>query len=285
MSLIDVDHLSVDFGRRRVPAVRDVSFSLQAGERLGLIGESGSGKSVTALAIMGLLPENAHVSGQIRVAGQQIVGADERVLARLRGAAMTMVFQEPMTALDPTMRAGRQVAEVLRLHHGAETGPARERVLTMLGRVGLADPERIADAYPHELSGGQRQRVCLAMALINGPEAIICDEPTTALDVTVQARVLTLLDEVLDAEEAACLFISHNLAVVSKVCSRVMVMQGGRIVEQGTVAQIFSQPAHPYTRGLVAAARIDQVEPGTRLPTVQDYWTRPDHGDDRGVES
>jgi len=274
MSLIEVDGLSVDFGRRRRQAVRDVSFRLDAGERLGLIGESGSGKTVTALAIMGLLPQNAHVSGRIRVAGQDVVGAGERTLARLRGSAVTMVFQEPMTALDPTMRAGRQVAEVLRLHQGAESGPARELVLAMLRRVGLSDPERVADAYPHQLSGGQRQRVCLAMALINGPDAVICDEPTTALDVTVQARVLALLDEVLDAEHAACLFISHNLAVVSAVCAQVLVMLDGEIVERGEVGQIFTNPQHPYTQGLVAAARIDQMEPGTRLPTVQDFYAR-----------
>ena len=274
MNVLEVENLSVAFGHRQIAAVRDVSFQVGAGERVGLIGESGSGKTVTALAVMGLLPDNATVTGRLRVAGNQIIGLDERTLARLRGNVMSMVFQEPMTALDPTMRVGRQVAEVLRLHHGAESGPARARVLEMLAEVRFRELERVADAYPHQLSGGQRQRVCLAMALINSPDLVICDEPTTALDVTVQAHVLKLLNQVLDAQDAACLFISHDLAVVSQVCSRVLVMLDGEIVESGTVGQVFSDPSHPYTKGLVASARLDQVEPGTRLPTVDDWYAR-----------
>ncbi|MBI5028839.1 MAG: ABC transporter ATP-binding protein, partial [Actinobacteria bacterium] len=272
MSLLEVRDLQVDFGRRRIPAVRGVDFSLDAGQRLGVIGESGSGKTVTALAVMGLLPENAHVAGSVVLDGQQIVGLAERGLARLRGNTVSMVFQEPMTALDPTMRVGRQVAEVLRLHQGAESGPARERVVAMLAEVGLSDADRIADAYPHQLSGGQRQRVVLAMALINSPSLVICDEPTTALDVTVQALVLAKLDEVLDASGAACLFISHDLAVVSQVCDQVLVMLDGRIVESGTVEKLFTAPEHPYTRGLVATARLDLTVPGQRLPTVDDFY-------------
>lgn len=278
MSLLEVRDLQVDFGRRRIPAVRGVDFSLDAGQRLGVIGESGSGKTVTALAVMGLLPENAHVAGSVVLDGQQIVGLAERGLARLRGNTVSMVFQEPMTALDPTMRVGRQVAEVLRLHQGAESGPARERVVAMLAEVGLSDADRIADAYPHQLSGGQRQRVVLAMALINSPSLVICDEPTTALDVTVQALVLAKLDEVLDASGAACLFISHDLAVVSQVCDRVLVMLDGRIVESGTVEKLFTAPEHPYTRGLVATARLDLTVPGQRLPTVDDFYAGGDHG-------
>ncbi|CAL8980386.1 Oligopeptide transport ATP-binding protein OppD [Propionicimonas sp. T2.31MG-18] len=278
MSLLDVRDLQVDFGRRRIPAVRGVDFSLDAGQRLGVIGESGSGKTVTALAVMGLLPENAHVAGSVVLDGQQIVGLAERGLARLRGNTVSMVFQEPMTALDPTMRVGRQVAEVLRLHQGAESGPARERVVAMLAEVGLSDADRIADAYPHQLSGGQRQRVVLAMALINSPSLVICDEPTTALDVTVQALVLAKLDEVLDASGAACLFISHDLAVVSQVCDQVLVMLDGRIVESGTVEKLFTAPEHPYTRGLVATARLDLTVPGQRLPTVDDFYAGGDHG-------
>lgn len=278
MSLLEVRDLQVDFGRRRIPAVRGVDFSLDAGQRLGVIGESGSGKTVTALAVMGLLPENAHVAGSVVLDGQQIVGLAERGLARLRGNTVSMVFQEPMTALDPTMRVGRQVAEVLRLHQGAESGPARERVVAMLGEVGLSDADRIADAYPHQLSGGQRQRVVLAMALINSPSLVICDEPTTALDVTVQALVLAKLDEVLDASGAACLFISHDLAVVSQVCDQVLVMLDGRIVESGTVEKLFTAPEHPYTRGLVATARLDLTVPGQRLPTVDDFYGGGDHG-------
>lgn len=272
MTLLEVRGLSVAFGRRRRPAVTEVSFELGEGQRLGVIGESGSGKSVTALALMGLLPETAHVRGSIRLRGRELLGLSDHELSQLRGNSMTMVFQEPMTALDPTMRVGRQVAEVLRLHARTTGGPARRQVVTMLGDVGLADPERVADAFPHQLSGGQRQRVVLAMALLNRPELVICDEPTTALDVTVQARVLEVLDRVLDARGAACLFISHDLAVVSQVCSRVLVMLDGRVVEQGSVGKLFTEPDHPYTKGLVATARLDLVAPGARLPVVEDFW-------------
>ena len=274
MSLLLVADLTVSFGRRRAVAVDSVSFELGQGQRLGIIGESGSGKTVTALALMGLLPETAHVTGSIRLAGRELVGLPEASLAGLRGDVLSMVFQEPMTALDPTMRVGRQVAEVLLLHTADRGGSARARVIDMLGRVGLADAERVADSFPHQLSGGQRQRCLLAMALINSPDLVICDEPTTALDVTVQARVLRLLDEVLTAEGAACLFISHDLAVVSQVCTDVLVMLEGRIVEAGPVARLFSAPEHPYTRGLVATARIDEVPPGERLPTVEDFYPR-----------
>ena len=272
MSLLEVRDLRVSFGRRRIEAVRGIDLELDQGQRLGLIGESGSGKTVTALAVMGLLPENATATGSVRLGGNEILGAPEAALAPLRGDVVSMVFQEPMTALDPTMRVGRQVAEVLRLHLGAESGPARERVVSMLAEVGLSDPARIADAFPHQLSGGQRQRVILAMALINSPDLVVCDAPTTALDVTVQALVLQKLDEVLTASGAACLFISHDLAVVSQVCDRVMVMLDGLVVETGTVAELFTNPQHPYTRGLVATARLDQTRPGQRLPTVEDFY-------------
>ncbi len=271
-SLLEVRDLRVSFGRRKVEAVRGIDFEIAAGQRLGLIGESGSGKTVTALAVMGLLADNAVATGSVRLRGSEIVGAPEATLARLRGDVVSMVFQEPMTALDPTMRVGRQVAEVLRLHQGAESGPARDAVVGMLGEVGLADPARIADAYPHQLSGGQRQRVILAMALINSPDLVVCDEPTTALDVTVQALVLQKLDEVLTASGAACLFISHDLAVVSQVCDQVMVMLEGRVIETGTVTELFTNAQHPYTRGLVATARLDQTRPGQRLPTVEDFY-------------
>lgn len=273
MSLLEVRDLAVGFGRG-FRAVHDVSFSLEPGERVGLIGESGSGKSVTALAIMGLLPEYARVQGSLTLAGKQIVGARDRDLAKLRGDTVSMVFQEPMTALDPTMRVGLQVAEVLRLHQGAPPGAARDRVLEMLTAVGLPNPERVAEAFPHQLSGGQRQRVVLAMALINHPNLVICDEPTTALDVTVQARVLEVLDEVLAAEGSACLFISHDLAVVSQVCSRIIVMFEGTVLEEASAADLFTNPQHPYTRGLVATARIDAVAPGERLPVVEDFFDR-----------
>lgn len=270
MSLLEVRDLGVRFGRRPA-AVTQVSFRIEAGERWGLIGESGSGKSVTALAVMGLLAENAVVSGTVTLGGHRITDLPERALARLRGDLVTMVFQEPMTTLDPTMPVGRQVAETLLLHSSIEHRAARQRVLDLLAEVGLSDPERVAASFPHQLSGGQRQRAILAMALINSPELVICDEPTTALDVTVQARVLAKLDQALAANGAACLFISHDLAVVSQICDRVLVMLDGRIVERGSVAELFRAPQHPYTRGLVAAASLDRVEPGQRLPTVEDF--------------
>ena len=273
MTLLEVTDLTVAFGRHE-PVVRGVSFTLDAGARLGIIGESGSGKTVTSLAVMGLLSDNARVSGSIRLKGRELLGLDDRAWSRVRGNEVSMIFQEPMTALDPTMTAGRQVAEVLRLHRGAEAGQARERVLAMLSDVGFADPARCADSYPHQLSGGQRQRVVTAMALVNRPDLVICDEPTTALDVTVQSRVLTVLDAVLRAENAATIFISHDLAVVSQICSEVLVMLDGVVVESGALADVFERPRHPYTQGLVATARLDLVAPGERLPTVEDFYRR-----------
>lgn len=270
MSLLEIEDLRVTFGRRRKVAVDGVSFTLGERERLGIIGQSGSGKTVIALSIMGLLPENARVSGSIRLAGRELVGRPEKELQRLRGDAVSMVFQEPMTALDPTMRIGRQVGEVVALHHGERRGGIRALVLEWLDRVGLPDPERIADSFPHQLSGGQRQRALIAMALANRPDLVICDEPTTALDVIVQKQILDLLD----AEFAgrAALFVSHDLAVVRQVCRRVMVVLDGRIVEHGPIEEVIGSPQHPYTHGLVASARLSDVAPGERLPTVADYW-------------
>lgn len=273
MSIVEIQDLRVTFGRRQRVGVTGVNLSIEAGERVGLIGESGSGKSVTALALMGLLPETATVTGQILLNGTDILAANDKQLSKLRGDVISMVFQEPMTALDPTMKIGRQIAEVLRLHDNTAPGEARARVHAMLTSVGLADPERVANAYPFQLSGGQRQRCVLAMALINKPDVVICDEPTTALDVTVQATVLQVLRDQLAAENAACLFISHDLAVVSSVCDRVLVMLDGQVVEEGPTQQIFHNPQHPYTQGLVATARIADVPPGQRLPVVEDFWS------------
>jgi ATP-binding ABC transporter protein len=270
VNLLEIEDLRVTFGRRRKVAVDGVSFALGDRERLGIIGQSGSGKTVIALSIMGLLPENAQVSGSIRLAGRELVGRPEKELRKLRGDAVSMVFQEPMTALDPTMRVGRQVGEVVALHHGERRGGIRALVLEWLERVGLPDPERIADSFPHQLSGGQRQRALIAMALANRPDLVICDEPTTALDVIVQKQILDLLD----AEFAgrAALFVSHDLAVVRQVCQRVMVVLDGRIVEHGPIEEVIGSPQHPYTHGLVASARLSDVAPGERLPTVADYW-------------
>ena len=258
-------------GTRRLPLVQDVSFSLAAGERVGLIGESGSGKSLTALALMGLLPEGVRATGSVRLAGMDddLVGASERALSQVRGRRMAMVFQEPMTALNPVMRVGAQVAEAMLLHGTVpDRSEARAASVRLLERVRLPDPEHAARAYPHQLSGGQRQRVMLAMALANDPEVLVCDEPTTALDVTVQAQVLELIVEGTVSRGAALLFITHDLAVVATVCQRLLVMYGGRIVEAGTVEQVLTRPRHPYTQGLLDASELEHVDAAGRLRTI-----------------
>lgn len=269
MNRLEVSGLTITFGRRRIVAVDDLSFTLAEHERLGIIGQSGSGKSVTALAMIGLLPENAHVTGSILLNGQEMVGRSERELRAIRGDEVSMIFQEPMTALDPTMRVGRQIGEVVAIHHRDRRGDLRDDVLNWLDRVGMSDPERVARSYPDELSGGQRQRALVAMALANEPGLVICDEPTTALDVIVQRQILDLLDVQLRGR--ASLFVSHDLAVVRQVCGRVLVMLEGLVVESGRIDDIIDNPQHPYTRGLVAAARIGNHPPGTRLPTVADF--------------
>ncbi|MFG1946802.1 ABC transporter ATP-binding protein [Nonomuraea sp. NPDC048826] len=245
-----------------VELVHDVSFRIGPGERVGLIGESGSGKSLTALSLMGLLPEGVAAAGKARLRDRDLVGVPESRVKDLRGNAMSMVFQEPMTALNPLMRVGAQVAEVMTLH-GKPRDQARVRAVELLGRVRLPDPEQVARAYPHQLSGGQRQRVMLAIALANEPELLICDEPTTALDVTVQKQMLDLIAEV----APALLFITHDLAVVASVCERVLVMYGGRVVESGPIREVFSRPRHRYTEGLLAASKL--TPRGTRLPTIK----------------
>lgn len=270
MSLLEVSDLTVRFGRSGTLAVDSISFTVDSEERLGIIGQSGSGKSVTALAIMGLLPEHAQVTGSIRFNGRELVGLPERDYRRIRGDEISMIFQEPMTALDPTMRVGRQLGEVVALHHEEHRGSIRGEVLDWLGKVGIAEPERIADSYPHELSGGQRQRALIAMALANHPELVLCDEPTTALDVLVQRQILHLLADQL--RDRATVFVSHDLAVVREVCPRVAVMLDGRIVEEGDIEQIIADPRHPYTQGLIASARIDRVAPGEPLPSVADFY-------------
>ena len=269
MKGLKVDNLQVSFRGRQV--VKGISFEIPPGARVGLIGESGSGKSVTALALMGLLGEGAKISGSVSLEGQELLSLTDRQMARLRGAKIGMIFQEPMTALDPTMRVGKQVAEVLALHQGGRRGK-RQEVIKMLERVGLPAPEQSASAFPHQLSGGQRQRVMMAMALINAPQLLICDEPTTALDVTVQAKVLRLLDKELTASASACLFISHDLAVVNQICDYLLVMYQGQIVERGPLQQVLAQPKHPYTRGLLATADIAAVKPGARRPLLSAFF-------------
>ena len=244
-----VEGLTVRFGE--TVAVDDVSFAVGEQERLGIIGASGSGKSVTSLAIAGLRSETARVSGSIKLDGRELVGLPEREYRRLRGSEISMIFQEPMTALDPTMRVGRQIAEVIALHN-QRTGK-RSTVMEELTRVGISQPSRVADSYPHQLSGGQRQRALIAMAIVNKPGLVICDEPTTALDVIVQRQILSVLNEVL--ADRSALFISHDLAVVQAVCSRAIVMKDGKIVEEGAIETIVKRPRNEYTARLVAAAR------------------------------
>lgn len=255
--------------------VHDVDLTVARGERVGLIGESGSGKSLTALSLMGLLPQGLRASGSVLLdrgagpgehadSGLEIVGAGERTLSDVRGRQVAMVFQEPMTALNPTMRIGEQVAETMTIH-GMDARAARARALDLLADVRLPDPAAAARAYPHQLSGGQRQRVVLAIALSNDPALLICDEPTTALDVTVQAGVLDLIVSGAAARDAGLLFITHDLAVVATVCHRVAVMYRGRIVETGPVEEVLTRPSHEYTASLVAASDLSVVDERGRL--------------------
>jgi peptide/nickel transport system ATP-binding protein len=267
--VLTVRDLSVGVGD--LVLIDEVSFTIRRGERVGLIGESGSGKSLTALSLLGLLPEELKARGSARIAGvdHDLVGADEAQLAQVRGSKAGMVFQEPMTALNPTMRVGAQVAEVMLIHGTSPTRKAAWRsTVELLDQVGLPDPAASARAYPHQLSGGQRQRVVLAIALANDPVLLLCDEPTTALDVTVQAMVLDLIVRGVRERQAAMLFITHDLAVVATACERVLVMYGGRVVESGPVQEVFTRPRHRYTQGLVAASDLSLATGGRRLHTI-----------------
>jgi oligopeptide/dipeptide ABC transporter ATP-binding protein len=269
MSFLSVRQLSITAGD--LGLVHDVSFDLAAGERVGLIGESGSGKSLTALAIIGLLGEGLNATGQVRLNDEDLNAATERRRCQLRGTTVAMIFQEPLSALNPTMRIGQQVGETLRIHRGLRKREAHRAALDLLARVELPDPARYAEMYPHELSGGQRQRVMMASAISCDPELILADEPTTALDVTVQKRVLELLDRLVAEEGCGLLLITHDLAVVSQMCDRVVTMYGGRVVEAGPSARLLAGPSHPYTAALLAtssAVSIDNQTPGGDLPTI-----------------
>jgi oligopeptide/dipeptide ABC transporter ATP-binding protein len=277
LPLLDVRHLTVEFPAQnnnvaRAPspaiAVRDLSFSIAADEVLGLVGESGSGKSVTSLALMRLLPPQARASGEIvyRSNGSaqnllQLPGDDMR---RLRGSCIAMIFQEPMTALNPVMRVGDQIAEAVRAHNAMSKKEARDRAVAAMNDVAIADAGRRARDYPHQLSGGMRQRVMIAMAIVNRPQLLIADEPTTALDVTIQAQILDLLAELRSKFGLTMLFISHDLAVVSKVADHIAVMYAGNLVELGRKQDIFTAAAHPYTQGLLRA-----------VPTLRTHRARP----------
>ena len=268
--LIEVENLRVRLNTSRGPAdaVRGVSFSLARGETLGLVGESGCGKSMTAMALMGLLPESAVISGSIRFDGQELVGLDEADYCKLRGNRIGMIFQEPMTALNPLHTIGRQVGEPLRLHRGLSATQARNEAIALLDRVGLPDAARRVDAYPHQFSGGQRQRITIAMALACGPDLLIADEPTTALDVTIQGQILDLIADLVAERGMALILISHDLGVIAENVQRMMVMYGGTVVESGATEAVFAGLAHPYSQGLFRARPELGAAKGTRLQTI-----------------
>jgi oligopeptide/dipeptide ABC transporter ATP-binding protein len=273
--LLELRDLSVQFpaNPRPVAAVRDVSFGLELGGVLGLVGESGSGKSVTSLAIMRLLPPEARLSGQIRFgengAAANLLELDPDQMRALRGSRISMIFQEPMTALNPVMRVGDQVGEAVLAHSNISKQEAWQRAVEALNDVAIPDPGRRARDYPYQLSGGQRQRVMIAIAIVNRPKLLIADEPTTALDVTVQAQILNLLGELREKFGLTMLFISHDLAVVSQVADRVAVMYAGTLVELGLKEEIFRAPAHPYTRGLLKAVPTLKTERNSPLQTIE----------------
>jgi peptide/nickel transport system ATP-binding protein len=270
MPLLEVDDLSVVLQTQRGPAraVRNVSFTLERGDTLGLVGESGCGKSITVMALMGLLPDNAKVTGSIRFDGEELVGKSDAALCAIRGNRIGMIFQEPMTALNPVHTVGRQVAEPLRLHRGMGAGEAREEAIRLLDRVGIPDAARRIDAYPHQFSGGQRQRVTIAMALACGPALLIADEPTTALDVTIQRQILDLIRDLVAERGMALMLISHDLGVIAQNVRRTMVMYGGSVVESGSTASVFADRMHPYTLGLFSARPGLRSAKGQRLTTI-----------------
>ncbi|MGO1522634.1 MAG: dipeptide ABC transporter ATP-binding protein [Nesterenkonia sp.] len=278
--LLSVENLTVSAGSDQL--VQGISFDLFRGERVGLIGESGSGKSLTCLSVIGLLDEGLDAEGTItfHTSGAaapgpegepqhvDLLNADENQLSAIRGNRLSMVFQEPMTALNPLMKVGDQLAEVIRLHH-PKTKDLRPRVVELLSSVQIPDPQRTATVYPHQMSGGQRQRVMLAMAMANGPDLLLADEPTTALDVTVQKRVLNLMAQQVESAGSSLLFITHDLGVVSEVCDRVIIMRHGRIVESGPIDRVFTAPEHPYTRSLLAASDMETHPATGRLLTLE----------------
>jgi peptide/nickel transport system ATP-binding protein len=265
--LLSVRDLEVRFVTRdrTVYAVNGVSFDLDAGQTLGLVGESGSGKSVTSLALLGLLPNRtARPSGEVRFAGDELLGASEAKLRSIRGNDIAMIFQDPMTSLNPVLTIGRQLTETLRTHLDLDAGAARDAAGDLLLRVGIPDARRRLRDYPHQFSGGMRQRVMIAMAIACRPRILIADEPTTALDVTIQAQILELLRELVEVERMGLLLITHDLGVVAGVCERTAVMYAGRIVETGDTRDLFARPRHPYTLGLLRS--VPRLDLGETLP-------------------
>jgi len=270
LPLLQVENLNIAFRTQagEVAAVRDVSFNVPESGTLGLVGESGSGKSATALSILRLLPPQARIGGTIRFGGDDLLALPEASMRSLRGAGISMIFQEPMTALNPVMRVGDQVAEAVRAHSRVSKDEAWQRAMDVLQDVAIPQPAQRARDYPHQLSGGQRQRIMIAMALVNRPRLLIADEPTTALDVTIQAQILRLLRDLREKYRLAMLFISHDLGVVSRVADHVAVMYAGEIVEMGPVARIFRDARHPYTRGLIRAIPTLRTDRSQPLETV-----------------
>ncbi|ETW11347.1 oligopeptide/dipeptide ABC transporter ATP-binding protein [Roseivivax marinus] len=269
--ILDVRDLRVTFNQdgTETQAVRGVSFHIEKGETVALVGESGSGKSVSALSTVQLLGPSARVEGSVTYDGREMIGAPERELRRVRGNDISFIFQEPMTSLNPLHTLEKQLGESLALHQGLQGAPARARILDLLHRVGIRDPESRLGAYPHQLSGGQRQRVMIAMALANGPDLLIADEPTTALDVTIQAQILELLARIQRDEGMSLLFITHDLGIVRRIADRVCVMKNGEIVETGPTREIFADPQHPYTQKLLSAESTGTPEPvKAGAPTV-----------------
>jgi peptide/nickel transport system ATP-binding protein len=276
--LLDIRHLNIEFSAsvptRSLIAVRDLNFSVAPGEVLGLVGESGSGKSITSLAIMRLLPLQARVSGEILFTGngdapRNLPALDDDAMRQLRGSRIGMIFQEPMTALNPVMRIGDQIAEAVVAHNSVSKNDAWQRAVDAMNDVAIPDAARRARDYPHQLSGGMRQRIMIAMAIVNRPQLLIADEPTTALDVTIQAQILELLARLRAKFGLAMLFISHDLAVVSQVADRVAVMYAGSLVEIGEKRHIFQAPAHPYTRGLLRAVPDLKTDRDSPLQTIE----------------
>ncbi len=269
--LLDIQDLVTVFDLDEGPltAVDGLDLSLAPGEILGLVGESGCGKSLTALSVMGLLPPPGRVAaGRVLFDGQDLLQAPAREMRSLRGRELSMVFQEPMTSLNPVFTVGRQIAEEITAHGQAPAKEAWQKAVEMLSRVGIPDPARRAKSYPHQLSGGMRQRVMIAMALALDPRLLIADEPTTALDVTIQAQILGLMRRLKEEMGTAILLITHNLAVVAQMCKQVAVMYTGRLVESAPVDELFDKPLHPYTQGLLSCLPSRALHPGQRLPTI-----------------
>ncbi|MCM2562767.1 ABC transporter ATP-binding protein [Lutimaribacter sp. EGI FJ00015] len=263
MSVLEVRDLTVAFRQDGMlnTAVRGVSFSVDRGETVALVGESGSGKSVTALSTVGLLPPSAEVTGDVTYEGQQMIGASDKLLRQVRGNDISFIFQEPMTSLNPLHTIEKQLRESIELHQGLQGKALHDRILELLDRVGIRDAAERLSAYPHQLSGGQRQRVMIAMALANKPDLLIADEPTTALDVTIQAQILDLLAELKETEDMGLLFITHDLGIVQRIADKVCVMKDGEIVEAGPTARIFADPQHPYTQKLLGARAVGVPAP------------------------